>query len=267
MRMFVALITTTERSPHLKPHQTLQTLRSLKLTGMADAYEAQMNQPETHDLPFDERIAILVDREVSARENRKLSRNLRAAKFRDSACLEDIDYRSQRGLQKSQVAALGNCQWVRSHQNLCITGPTGTGKTYLACALGNQACRQGLSARYFRLPRLLESLKIARGDGSLLRTMAALAKVDLLVLDDWGLQKPAAQERTDLLEVLEDRYKNRSTLVASQLPIKAWHGYLGEATLADAILDRLVHNAHKLALAGESMRRKNPGIDADPGRG
>ena len=251
----------------MKQPQTLQTLRALKLTGMADAYEMQLGQPEAQDMAFDERLAILVDQEASARENRKLSRNLRAAKFRDSACLEDIYYRAHRGIQKSQMASLANCQWIRSHQNLCITGPTGTGKTFLACAFGNQACRQGLSVRYYRLPRLLETLRIARGDGSLLRVMAALAKVDLLIFDDWGLQKPEAQERTDLLEVLEDRYKDRSTLVSSQLPVKAWHGYLGEATLADAILDRLIHNAHKLALAGESMRRKNQVVDEGAAKG
>lgn len=241
--------------------QTVQTLRSIRLNGMADAFEAQLRQPDIQDLAFEERFGLLVDQEVSARENRRMSRFLRAAKFRDAASVEDIDYRHHRGLQKSTVASLASGKWLHGHQNLAITGPTGTGKTYLACALGNQACRQGLSVRYFRLPRLNELLRVAHGDGSFVRLATTLAKVDLLVLDDWGLQKPATQERNDLLELLEDRYNKRSTLVASQLPVKAWHGYLGEATMADAILDRLVHNAHKIELSGDSMRKKNQAID------
>ena len=241
--------------------QTIQTLRHLRLRGMAEAYEQQLAQPSANDLSFDERLSMLVGFEATARENRKLSRNTRLAKFRVQACLEDIDYRVHRGLQKSQVAALGSCEWVLKHQNVCVTGPTGTGKTFLACAFGLQACRQGLTVRYFRLPRLFEALRLAHGDGSYPRLMSHLAKADLLILDDWGLQKPAASERTDLLELLEDRYGNRATCVTSQLPVKNWHDHLGDPTLADAILDRLIHNAHKIPLTGESMRKKNQSLD------
>ena len=245
----------------MKIEHTIQNLRQLKLTGLADGLERQMAQPDTHSLSFEERVSLLVDCEMTARDNRKLGRLLRQAKLREHACVEDIDYRHSRGLAKAQVASLASCDWVRKNHNLGITGPTGTGKTFLACAFGNQAARQGLSVRYFRLPRLFEALRVAHGDGSFLRLTVSLAKTDLLILDDWGLQKPGTQERNDLLEVLEDRYNKRATLVTSQLPVKNWHGYLGDATMADAILDRLVHNAHKLPLTGESMRKKTRSVD------
>jgi DNA replication protein DnaC len=245
----------------MKIEHTLQLLRTLKLTGMADGLQRQLDTPDTHSLSFEERFGLLVDNEVTARENRRLSRCIRHAKFREKACIEELDYRQHRGLNKNQIASLCSCDWIRKHQNICITGPTGTGKTFLACALGDQACRQGLTVRYLRLPRFFEELRIAHGDGSLLRYMVALAKDDVLILDDWGLQKPGTQERNDLLEILEDRYNKRATLVTSQLPVKNWHGYLGDATMADAILDRLLHNSHKIPLAGDSMRRKNGGID------
>ena len=247
--------------------QTLQALRRLKLQGMAEAYEQQLAQPSANDLSFDERFSMLVGFESTARENRKLSRSTRLAKFRVQACLEDIDYHAHRGLQKAQVASLGSCEWILKHQNLCLTGPTGTGKTFLACALGLQACRQSLAVRYFRLPRLFEALRVAHGDGSYPRLMTSLAKADLLILDDWGLQKPAANERTDLLELLEDRYGNRATCVTSQLPVKNWYDHLGDPTLADAILDRLIHNAHKIQLAGDSMRKKNQNLDSPASAG
>lgn len=240
---------------------SLTTLRGFKLFGMAEALEQQLGDPELQSLSFEERMGLLIDRESTSRENRRMTRLLRLAKLREQACFEDIDYRHPRGLQKSQFAPLAACNWVRKAQNICLSGPTGTGKTFLACALGHAACRQGLSVRYWRLPRLFETLRIAHGDGSYARLLTSMAKTDLLILDDWGLQKPATQERNDLLEVLEDRYGKRATLVTSQLPVKNWHAYLGEPTVADAILDRLVHNAHKIQLTGDSMRRKAKAID------
>lgn len=244
----------------LKQH-TREQLHALKLAGMLDALEQQQAQPETHDLAFEERFALLVDREVLSRENRRLGRLLKAARLRVDACVEDIDYRHPRGLQKSRMAQLASCDWVRQSLNLCLTGPTGCGKTWIACALGNQACRQGLSVRYLRLPTLLEQLRIAHGDGSYVRLMGQLLKTDLLILDDWGIQPLTSQQRNDLMEVIEDRHDRRSTLIASQLPIDHWHEYIGEATLADAILDRLLHGAHRLKLTGESMRRERTVID------
>jgi DNA replication protein DnaC len=235
--------------------QTLEQLRTLKLTGMLDALEQQQAQPQTHDLSFDERLALLVEREVLHRENRRLSRLLKAAKLRVQACVEDIDYRHPRGLEKSHMASLASCCWIRQSHNLCITGSTGCGKTWLACALGNQACRQGLAVRYLRLPTLFEQLRIAHGDGSYPRLMNQLLKMDLLILDDWGIQKITPSQRQDLMEVIEDRHGRRSTLITSQLPVENWHDYIGEATLADAILDRLLHGAHRLNLRGESMRK------------
>jgi DNA replication protein DnaC len=235
--------------------QTLDHLRRLRLGGMIDALQQQREQPATHDLSFEERFAFLVEREILHRENKRLLRLLKEAKLRVNACIEDIDYRHPRGLERSRMASLAQLGWVREAQNLCLTGPTGSGKTWLACALGNQACRRGLSVRYLRLPRLFEQLRIAHGDGSYARLLAQLLRTEVLILDDWGMQKVTAQQRQDLMEIIEDRHGRRSTLIASQLPIDHWHEYIGEATLADAILDRLLHAAHRLALSGESMRR------------
>ena len=244
----------------LKQH-TREQLHALRLAGMLDALDQQQAQPATHDLAFEERFALLVEREVLYRENRRLARLLKEAKLRVDACIEDIDYRHPRGLQKSRMAQLASLDWIRQSLNLCLTGPTGCGKTWLACALGNQACRQGLSVRYLRLPTLLEQLRIAHGDGSYVRLMGQLLKTDLIILDDWGIQPLTRQQRNDLMEVIEDRHDRRSTLIASQLPIEHWHEYIGEATLADAILDRLLHGAHRLKLTGESMRRERAAID------
>ena len=235
--------------------QTIQKLRQMKLTGMAQALEQQMEQPATYDLSFEERVGLLVDREESYRENRRLDRLLRVARLKQNACIEDIDYTHRRGLDKSQMAQLVSCQWVRGGHNLLISGPTGSGKTWLACALGNAACRAGISAIYVRATRLMEELAIGRGDGSYRRRMSQLAKAGLIIVDDWGLSEMTNTQRQDLLEILEERHAVRSTLITSQLPIEKWHEYIGNPTLADAIMDRLLSKGHRLQLKGESMRK------------
>ena len=237
-------------------HPTLDKLHALKLTGMAAALVDQSATPDITDLSFEERLGLLVDREMTERDNRRMSSRLRRAKLRHAAILEDIDYRNSRGLDKGLVQSLASCQWVKEHLNVLITGPTGVGKTWLACALAHKACREGYTAQYVRLTRLLRELTIAKGDGQYSKLLTSLAKVDVLILDDWGLMKLSAENRRDLLEVLEDRHGRRSTIATSQLPIEEWHGIIGDATLADAILDRLVHNAYKINLRGESMRKQ-----------
>lgn len=239
---------------------TLNTLRSLKLTGMADAYAQQLEQPEVQRLSFDERLGLLVDRETTHRESRRQRRLLHLARLRQSACVEDLDYQHHRGLDRSMMASLVTCDWVRSHHNLHITGPTGTGKSWIACSFGHQACRQGLSVRYERTPRLLDTLRIARGDGSYHKKLTQLARIDLLILDDFGLKPLQQSERHDLLELIEDRHGLRSTLITSQLPISAWHQYLNDPTVADALLDRLLNGAHRLELKGESLRKRGAAL-------
>lgn len=239
-------------------NHTLELLHQLRLPGMAAAYQQQIEQPDTHNLSFEDRLSLLVDRELTYRGDRRLQRLLHLARLRQSACVEDIDYKHKRGLERSQISTLVSCDWIRANQNLHITGPTGTGKSWLACALGHQACRQSLSVKYERLPRLLEQLRVARGDGSYQKRLAQLAKIDLLILDDFGLKPLSQPERHDLLEVIEDRTARHSTLITSQLPIAHWHQYLGQddPTVADALLDRLLSQAHRLELKGESMRRQ-----------
>lgn len=237
-------------------HPTLDKLHALKLTGMAAALADQSATPDITDLSFEERLGLLVDREITERDNRRMSSRLRRARLRHNAILEDLDYRNSRGLDKGLVQSLAGCQWVKEHLNVLITGPTGVGKTWLACALAHKACREGYTAQYVRLTRLLRELTIAKGDGQYSKLLTNLAKVDVLILDDWGLMKLNAENRRDLLEVLEDRHGRRSTIATSQLPIEEWHGVIGDATLADAILDRLVHNAYKINLRGESMRKQ-----------
>jgi len=236
--------------------QLLEQLRTLRLSGMSEALEQQLHQPATHEnLSFEERLALMLDRESTLRKNNKVDRLLKSAKLKIQAYPEDIDYQHPRGLEKNTFASLLSCQWIEHHQNVLITGPTGCGKTYLGCVLATQACRQGYSVRYFRASRLLETLAIAHGDGRFTKLINQLAKTDLLILDDWGLETLTLGQRNDVLEIMEDRHGNRSTLITSQLPTAKWHAAIGDATLADAILDRLLHNSHRLQLKGESMRR------------
>lgn len=237
-------------------HPTLEKLHTLRFNGMAHGLEEQMQMPDIDSLSFEERLGLLVDREMTDRENRRLTTRLRKAKLRQSASLEDIDYRHPRGLDRSLMTKLQSCQWIREHHNLLITGPTGTGKTFLACALAHKACREGYSAQYSRLPGMLRDLHIAKGDGRYGKLLTSYAKTDLLVFDDWGLATFNQEQSHDILEILEDRHGLRSTLITSQFPVENWHELIGDQTLADAILDRLIHNAYKINLKGESMRKK-----------
>jgi DNA replication protein DnaC len=242
--------------------QTLNTLNRLKLFGMAQALEEQTTQAAAHDLSFEERFAMLLDREVLCRDNRRLTRLLQLAqlKYRNAA-LEDLNFRARRGLDRSQLASLGNCEWIRAGQTLLIQGATGSGKTWLACALAHQACRQGLSAWYVRAPRLFEELTLCHADGSFRKRLVALARIQLLIIDDFAIAPIGPRERNDLLELLDDRIGTRATLITSQLPPAHWHEYIGDPTLADAILDRLLNRAHRLALVVDRSMR-NPATDA-----
>ena len=239
-------------------HPTLDQLKAMKLIGMAQAFEEQLQQPDLNALSFDDRLACLVEREHALRSNRKLTYRLRRAQLKLNATLEDIDLRARRGLDKALLNELARCRFIHDHLNVLITGPTGVGKTYLACAIAHSACRNGYSARYLRVPRLLTELAIARGDGSYHKLLSQLAKTDLVIVDDWGLATLTAEQRRDLLEIFDDRHALRSTIVTAQLPVNQWHEVIGDPTLADAILDRLVHNAYTINLKGESMRKKQP---------
>ena len=242
-------------------HPTTDKLQTLKLNGMVKALNEQHAMVDIDELNFEARLGLLVDRELTERENRRLSTRLKKARLRHSCCIEDLDFRTPRGLDKALVLTLAACAWVTKGINILITGPTGVGKSYLACALGHKACLEGHSVLYRRLPRLFEELRLAKADGSYGKLMITYAKTSLLVLDDWGLTPPTDNQRRDLLELLEDRHGLRSTIVTSQLPVNLWHEYLGDPTLADAILDRLVHNAYKINLKGDSMRKQSATID------
>lgn len=235
---------------------TMEKLKALRLDAMARVWAEQQKSTDMAKLAFDERFGLLVDAECLFRENRRLGRLLKEAKLKiGEACVEDIDYPPRRELDKAIVRQLATCRWVQEHQNVTVTGATGVGKTYVACALAQQACRRGFSAIYRRASRLFDELTMARADGSYARLLGKLARTDILVIDDWGLTPSRDTERQDLLEILEDRYGSRSTIMSSQIPRDKWHDYLGDATVADAILDRIIHNAHKLVLNGPSRRK------------
>lgn len=237
---------------------TVEKLKLLRLNAMAEAWAAQQAQPNVASLSFDERFGMLVDAEWLARENARLRRALKEAKLRMStACVEDIEYSAKRELDKALIRQLSSCRWVAEHQNVIISGKTGTGKTYIACALAQQACRKGYRAVYRRAPRLFQELALSRADGTYARLLSRFARTDVLVIDDWALSPLSAEQRNDILEILEDRYGNRSTIFASQLDSKRYHDYLGDPTVADAVCDRLIHNAHRVMLSGPSRRKED----------
>jgi DNA replication protein DnaC len=236
-------------------HATVDKLSALRLPALAEAFQRQLGAPEFADLSFEDRVGLLVDAEWTHREQRKLQRRLRQANLRRQAVLEDIDWQSpRRGLDKALVQSLATCTWIAQHRNLLLIGPTGIGKSWLGEAFAERACRSGYAAYCVRASRLFHELHVARGDGSYLRALARLAKADLLVIDDWGLAALTSAERYDLLEVLEDRAERASTLITSQVPVKAWHDLIGEPTIADSICDRLVHTAYIIELQGPSLR-------------
>lgn len=237
-------------------NETLRKMNELKLFGMAHAFTQQMESPSANHLGFEERIGLLIDHEATFRDDKRLQRLLVSAKLRESACVEDIDYEARQGLDRAEMASLALCNWVRHGANVLVTGATGLGKTWIACALGTQACRHGMTAKFERVPTLLEDLSLAHSERTFRKRLAALAKFDLLILDDLGINALTPERRSDLLEVIEARSGRRSTIVTSQLPVKRWHDYLadGNPTVADAIMDRLVSSSHRITLEGKSIR-------------
>jgi DNA replication protein DnaC len=236
-------------------HPVVEHLRELKLIGMLRAWQEQQHLPDVPTLTFEERFGLLVDREVSERANRRLQSHLKRAKLRFDASLEDVDYGAPRGLDQALLLSLASCQWIREHHNCIITGPTGSGKSYLACALAQKACREGFTAFYLRVPRLFQELALAKAEGRYPKLLAAYAKTHVLILDDWGMARLTDEQRRDLFEIIEDRYDRRATILTSQVPVKQWYEAIGDPTLADAILDRLVHNAYMITLKGDSLRK------------
>lgn len=248
-------------------HPTHERLITLGLTGMAKALEEQRRSPDLDALSFEERVGLLVDREAAERDTKRLTTRLKFAALRQNACVEDVDWRTPRGIDRAVFAKLIAGDWIDRNENLLVTGATGLGKSWIACALGHKACRDNRSVQYHRVPRLFEALALARGDGRYGRLLKTIGRIQLLILDDWGLSALNPPERRDLLEILDDRHGRASTIVTSQIPVEHWHDIIGDPTLGDAILDRLVHNAHRLQLTGESMRKhnaRNQTLDAAP---
>lgn len=235
--------------------ETLQKMNAMKLFGMVSALEHQLSSNDYHELSFEECVGVMVDTEWTDREQRKLSRRLKAAKLRYPASLENVNFQASRGLNREQILTLGSSRWIAEQHNLLITGPTGIGKSFLACAFVERACRRGFTGYYIRAPRLVQELAVARGDGSYARLLTRLAKLDLLAIDDWLLHPLKDAERRDLMEVIEDRAERGSTLIATQLPVKQWHVAIGDPNQADAICDRILHRAHRITLKGASLRK------------
>jgi DNA replication protein DnaC len=237
-------------------HPTIERLRALGLSAMADAFIELQNVPDAAALTREDWLGLLVDREATSRENKRLARRLREARLRQSAVVEDVDFRAHRGLDRALFLKLATCQWIQDHHHLCVIGPTGIGKSWLACALGHKGCREGFSVLYKRASRLLTDLAQARGEGRLPRLMTTLERTRLLIIDDWGPEPLNAEQRRDLLEIVDDRYDRGSLLITSQVPVNRWHEVIGDPTLADAILDRIIHRAHRIELKGPSLRRR-----------
>jgi DNA replication protein DnaC len=246
-------------------NHTHERLAALGLPGMAKALDDQQRQPDTAALTFEVRLGLMIDREVTERDNKRLIARLKFAALRQAAIIEDIDLRTPRGIDRAFFAKLVDGDWIARKQNLLITGPTGVGKSWIACALGHKACRDNRSVLYHRMPRLFEALALARGDGRHARLLKGLARVELLILDDWGLAPLTGDQRRDLLEIVDDRHQRGSTIITSQVPVDHWHEVIADPTIADAVLDRLVHNAHRLVIRGDSMRKitaKTSNLDA-----
>jgi DNA replication protein DnaC len=237
-------------------HPTAERLRGLGLAAMADAFIELQNTPEAADLSREDWLGLLADREATSRDNKRLARRLRDAKLRQAAVVEDTDFRTPRGLDRALFLKLAGCGWIREHAHVVIGGPTGVGKSWLACALGHKACREGYSVLYKRAPRLFADLATARGEGRLPKLLAALERTRLLIIDDWGPEPLTADQRRDLLEIVDDRYDKGSLLITSQVPVGRWHEVIGDMTLGDAILDRIVHRAHRIDLKGASLRKR-----------